>query len=97
MDILIESLLELLIEGGTEAACSKRLSPWIRWPIIAALAAFYLFILAMVLLACWGVWQENRAAALALTVLLAAGLWALARKFAKCRKNIPHSGGEEER
>ena len=96
MDMLIEFLLELLVEGGTAAAHSKRLSPWIRWPITAALAAFYLFALAMVLLVCWGMWRENRTAALTLTVLLAAGLWALARKFTKYWKNVPRSGGEEE-
>lgn len=37
MDELIEFILDLLLEGGIELSANKKVSKWIRYPIIAFL------------------------------------------------------------
>lgn len=41
MDFLFELVAELLLEGGIEVSSNKKISKWIRYPILAILILFF--------------------------------------------------------
>lgn len=41
MDFIIEFVLELLLEGSVEISSNKKISKWIRYPILAVLILFF--------------------------------------------------------
>ena len=41
MDIVLEFFLELIVDGGIEASGNKKLSRWIRYPLIALVVLFF--------------------------------------------------------
>ncbi|MDD6224528.1 MAG: hypothetical protein PUB18_05990 [bacterium] len=41
MDFVIELVLELLLEGSMEISSNKKISKWIRYPILALLILFF--------------------------------------------------------
>lgn len=45
MDELIEFILDLLLEGGIELSANKKVSKWIRYPIIAFLFLFFTIVI----------------------------------------------------
>lgn len=45
MDLLFEFIFELLLEGSVEISSNKKVSKWIRYPIIFLLAAFFSIII----------------------------------------------------
>lgn len=47
MDLLFEILVELIFDGSVEIAKSKKVSKWIRYPIILFLMLFILSIIAL--------------------------------------------------
>lgn len=49
MDFLIELIGEILIEGGFELATNKKVSKWIRYPILSLLVIFYTAIILGIL------------------------------------------------
>lgn len=53
MEFLMELITELLLESSVEVAKSRRISKWIRYPIIALLALLYLAVVAVVALTAW--------------------------------------------
>lgn len=56
MDLIFEFIAELLLEGGLEIGTNKKISKWIRYPILIIILAFVggiialLFILGITLL-----------------------------------------------
>ncbi len=57
MELLMELIVELLLEGSVEVAKSRRISKWIRYPAIALLAVVYLAVVAVIALTAWIVFQ----------------------------------------
>lgn len=49
MDFIIEFILELVIEGGIEIGSNKKVSKWIRYPILALVIVFYLALITMLI------------------------------------------------
>ena len=45
MDELIEFILDLLLEGGIELSANKKVSKWVRYPIIAFLFLFFTIVI----------------------------------------------------
>lgn len=41
MDLIFEFILELLFEGGVEITKDKKISKWIRYPILAIIILFF--------------------------------------------------------
>lgn len=41
MEFVVELILELLLEGGIEVSSNKKISKWIRYPILAFLILFF--------------------------------------------------------
>ena len=48
MELLFEILFELIVEGSTEVAKNKKISKWIRYPIIAILSLFIISIIGLI-------------------------------------------------
>lgn len=53
MELLMELITELLLEGSLEVAKSRRISKWIRYPAIALLAVLYVAVVALIALTAW--------------------------------------------
>lgn len=41
MEFIFELIIELLFEGGIEISSNKKISKWIRYPILALLVLFF--------------------------------------------------------
>ena len=83
MDELIEFILDLLLEGGIELSTNKKVSKWIRYPIIVFLLLFFtvvifgIFILGIMLI------EESIIASL---LLIACGIVMLGGSILKFKK-----------
>lgn len=51
MDFIIELILELAIEGSLAIGTNKKISRWIRYPLLFLLAIFYICILGVIAVA----------------------------------------------
>lgn len=49
MSAILEFIAELIFDGAIELAKNKKVSKWIRYPMIAIISVFYLTILGIVL------------------------------------------------
>ena len=49
MDWLFEFILELVLESGIEASKNKKISKFIRYPIIFIITVFYLSIIGLII------------------------------------------------
>lgn len=45
MDLIIEFIGEVIIEGMVELIQNKKISKWIRYPLLLAISAFYFLII----------------------------------------------------
>ena len=48
MDILFEIIADLFVEGSIDAANNKKISKWIRYPIIVLLSLFIIAVLGLI-------------------------------------------------
>lgn len=48
MEFLFEFILELFLEGSIEISSNKKISKWIRYPLMALVIFFFLFILGLI-------------------------------------------------
>lgn len=48
MEILLEIIFDLLFEGSIEIVKCKKVSKWIRYPLIAIFAALYIFLIGVI-------------------------------------------------
>lgn len=49
MEFIFELIIELLLEGATEVSSNKKISKWIRYPILFLLVFFYLVIILLII------------------------------------------------
>ena len=49
MDLLIEIILELILEGSIEISSNKKVPKWIRYPLIFIITALFLTIIIGIL------------------------------------------------
>lgn len=49
MEFIFELIIELLLEGATEVSSNKKISKWIRYPILFLLVFFYLAIILLII------------------------------------------------
>lgn len=49
MDVLFEIILELIFEGGIEISSNKKISKWIRYPLIFIIALFFMAIIFLLI------------------------------------------------
>ena len=82
-EIVVEVLGELLIEGGGQAASSRRLPKWARVLILIGLGLLFFAVFAVILLVGIAALQELPLLSLVLFVLDAAWIFSGFRKFRK--------------
>lgn len=49
MEFIIELILELLLEGGLEISSNKKISKWIRYPLIIFITIIFLSVILLIL------------------------------------------------
>ena len=49
MEFIIELILELLLEGSIEVSSNKRVSKWIRYPLIIFIVTIFLAVILLIL------------------------------------------------
>lgn len=93
MDLLIEIILELLFEGGAEICANKKISKWIRYPIVFLFFAVVFIIVFGAIFLGISALKTNLPAGL---VLLSIGLIMLVCIILKFRKQYIEKIGEKE-
>ena len=89
-EIVVEVLGELLIEGGVEAASSRRLPGWARILVLIVLGLLFSAVFAVILLVGIGALQEIPLLSLVLFALDAAWMFQGLRKFRKILRTFSH-------
>lgn len=83
MDIILEFLLELVVDGGIEASGNKNLSRWIRYPLMVLVILFFCAVISLIFYMGILVCTEKPAASVLLFLL---GLFLLVGTILKFRK-----------
>lgn len=83
MEILVEFLLELVVDGGIEASGNKNLSRWIRYPLMVLVILFFCAVIALVFYMGVSVYTEEPVASVLFCLL---GLFLLVGTILKFRK-----------
>ncbi len=83
MDFILEFLLELVVEGGMEASGNKKLSRWIRYPLMALTILFFLAVIGLIFYIGICVFQEKPMASVIIFLL---GAFLLVGAVAKIRQ-----------
>ena len=97
MELLIEFLLSLILEGSMEAARSKRTPKWVRYPLIVLLSLLIVAMLGGV--AVFGVWlllrkRESYGVAFGCLLLLLDGIMIVSAVI-KIRKQLRRRASEK--
>lgn len=83
MEILIEILGEIVLEGIVELITNKKISKWIRYPVSVIFFAFYLIVIMLIGMLAIKLWSDSLIGAiimLAIDVLLITGLTFIVKK-----------------
>lgn len=64
MDFIFEIIVDLFIEGGIEISSNKKISKWIRYPILAIIILFFAIVIFGILILGISLLKENLLAAL---------------------------------
>lgn len=83
MDIILELFLELIADGVMEASGNKKLSRWIRYPLMALVVLFFGAVIALVFYLALGLSSNEPVASIAFSLL---GLFLLVGTVLKFRK-----------
>ena len=89
-EFVVEVLGELLIEGGAQAASSRRLPTWARVLILTVLGLLFLAVFALILLVGIAALQELPLLSAVLFVLDAVWFVSGFRKFRKILRTFHH-------
>lgn len=93
MDLLIEIILELLFEGGAEICANRKISKWIRYPILFVFFTIVFIIVFGAIFLGISVLKTNLSAGL---ILLTIGLIMLVCIILKFRKQYIEKIKEKE-
>ena len=83
MDIVLEFFLELIVDGGIEASGNKKLSRWIRYPLIALVVLFFGTVIALIFYLALGLSSNEPVASVAFSSL---GVFLLVGTLLKFKK-----------
>lgn len=83
MDIVLEFFLELIVDGVIEASGNKKLSRWIRYPLIILVVLFFGAVISLIFYLALGLSSDEPVAAVILSLL---GLLLLVGTVLKFRK-----------
>lgn len=83
MDILFELFLELIVDGVIETSGNKKLSRWIRYPLIALVVLFFGAVIALIFYLALGLSSDEPVASVIFSLM---GLFLLVGTVLKFRK-----------
>ncbi|MBR1376369.1 MAG: hypothetical protein IJ565_00940 [Bacilli bacterium] len=83
MEILIELILELIVDGSIEASSNKTLPKWIRYPLIIFLILFFGFVYIVIFGTGILILKENMIAGILLIII---GMFLLISSIIKFKK-----------
>lgn len=83
MDIILEFFLELLVDGVIETSGNKKMSRWIRYPLIALVVLFFGAVIALIFYLAFGLSSHEPVASACFFFL---GLFLLVGTVLKFRK-----------
>ena len=69
MDLLFEIIIELLLEGGEEICANKKISKWIRYPILFVMILFFSIVIFGIIFAGISVIKDSIVAGLFLVAI----------------------------
>ena len=90
MDDLLESILEVLLELGEDVSSNRKISKWIRYPILAIIILFYIGVVGITLFVGLSSLKENKFLGLIFILL---SLFFVVGLFIKIRKLYINKGG----
>ena len=83
MDVIFEFLFELAVEGGMELSGNRKISPWIRCPLVALICLFFGAIIALMVYIGISVYPEEPVASVICWLLGMLVLVGVVLKFRK--------------
>lgn len=83
MDFIIELVIELLLEGSIEISSNKRVSRWIRYPLIVFIVTLFAGIILLMLYLSFSLLNKNVLVAILILIISLFLLIAAIIKFKK--------------
>lgn len=90
MDDLLEFIFEVLLELGEDVSSNRKISKWIRYPILAIIILFYIGVVGITLFVGLSSLKENKFLGLIFILL---SLFFVVGLFIKIRKLYINKGG----
>ena len=81
MEDLLEFILELILDGGIELSSNKKISKWLRYPLILIISLLFIAIISLIFYLGISIYQESIALSIALIILSIAMLIGGINKF----------------
>lgn len=69
MDFIIELVIELLLEGSIEISSNKKVSKWIRYPLILFIVTMFVGIILLMLYLSFSLLNKNALAAILILII----------------------------
>ncbi len=69
MEFILEVVFELIFEGIEEISTNKKISKWIRYPLIVVIVAFYLLLIGLFFALGVDMFSENKLGSLLMIAL----------------------------
>lgn len=69
MDFIIELVIELLLEGSIEISSNKKVSKWIRYPLILFIVTMFAGIILLMLYLSFSLLNKNALAAILILII----------------------------
>lgn len=89
MEVIIEILCEVVLDGIVEVITNKKINKWIRYPLTAVFLSFYLCVIVLVGVLSIKLWHESILASIiliAINLLLIIGLVLIIKKVISKQK-----------
>lgn len=83
MDIVFEALVDLFLEGTFELTKNKKVSKWIRYPLMVIISLIFAFIIGLVFLLSYALFNQSKIISL---LLFGVGIFFLIGTIYKLRK-----------
>lgn len=92
MEFLLELVIELLFEGTIEISSNKKVSKWIRYPLLVILILFFAVVIFGIIIVGLYTLKENTLGGI---LILATGLFMLGMSIYKFRKRYLEIGNKK--
>ena len=89
MDIVFEIIFDLLFEGSVEITKNKKISKWIRYPLLVVLSLFFVFIIGLLYYIGLKIGRESYLLSLFFVITASAMVVGLYVQYHKYKTNKP--------